>query len=308
MRSKSVMRAGCLLAFTIAGASGCSSAVTAIGQQRGTDDAPKTETVQAGTETERAASQSSSVSDDDHLRQVYSKTPIDLSYPFDESTIYWPTEKGFQLELGDNGINPKGYYYAANRFRAAEHGGTHIDAPIHFFEGRHTVDQIPLDRLIGEGVLIDVSEQCSLDRDYLIGVADLRAWEQENDRLLIDVIVLLKTGYGNEWPSRPEYLGTDLNGAEGVAHLHFPGLDPEAAQWLVDHRSIKAIGIDTASIDYGQSTLFECHVTLCGSNVPIFENVANLDQLTDNTWVIALPMKIGGGSGGPLRIIGFNRE
>lgn len=228
---------------------------------------------------------------------------VDLTHSFDEQTIYWPTESGFILERGNNGITDKGYYYAANRFHAAEHGGTHIDAPIHFHDQRQTVDQIELRRLVGEAVVVDVSAKCAADPDYQISVTDLREWEERHGRHLVDVIVLIRTGWSKRWPDRKSYLGTDIRGPEAVALLHFPGLAPEAAQWLVDHRAPKAVGIDTASIDHGQSTHFETHRTLCEHNVPAFENVANLDELpAEGAVVMALPMKIAGGSGSPLRI------
>jgi kynurenine formamidase len=229
---------------------------------------------------------------------------IDLTHPFDDQTIYWPTEQGFVLERGNHGVTAKGYYYAANRFRAAEHGGTHVDAPIHFHRDRHTVDQIGLDRLIGTAAVIDVADKCQANRDYQITVGDLRAWEETHGRQLVDAIVLLRTGWSRYWPDRDRYLGTSASGEQGVAQLHFPGLAPEAARWLSENRSPKAVGIDTASIDFGQSTHFESHVALCRHNIPSFENVANLDQVpARGATVIALPMKIGGGSGAPLRII-----
>lgn len=206
---------------------------------------------------------------------------VDLTHPFDAATIYWPTEQGFRFERGDNGVTPKGYYYAANRFATAEHGGTHIDAPIHFAAAGHTTDEIELERLLGEAAVIDVADRCTADPDYQVSVADLRAWEERHGRQLVDVIVLLRTGWSRRWPDRLEYLGTEVQGAQAVAALHFPGLAPEAARWLMEQRAIKAIGIDTASIDHGQSTHFESHVTLCGHNVPIFENVANLEQLPE---------------------------
>lgn len=231
---------------------------------------------------------------------------IDLTHPFNAETIYWPTEQGFRFEQGNNGVTAKGYYYAANRFATAEHGGTHLDAPIHFAEGRDTAEQIDLRRLVGEAAVIDVTKQCEVNPDYLIGVAELREWEEKHNRQLTNVIVLLRTGWSRHWPDRLKYLGTEARGPEAIAQLHFPGLAPEAAQWLVEHRQIQAIGIDTASIDYGQSSLFEAHVTLCKHNVPIFENVTNLDQLpAEKAQVVALPMKIAGGSGGPLRIVAF---
>ncbi|MEK6250237.1 MAG: cyclase family protein, partial [Planctomycetales bacterium] len=204
---------------------------------------------------------------------------VDLTHPFDEKTIYWPTEKGFLLDRGKAGFTDLGYYYSANRFTAAEHGGTHVDAPIHFFKEGKTVDQIPLDQLIGKGVMVDVSAKCAEDPDYQVSISDLTDWEQRNGRQLVDVIVLLKTGFAKYWPDRARYLGTDAMGPEAVKQLHFPGLDPAAAKWLVEHRAVKSIGIDTASIDFGQSRRFQSHVTLFEKGVPAFENVASLDGL-----------------------------
>jgi len=229
---------------------------------------------------------------------------IDLTYAFDENTIFWPSAEGFSLEVVSAGRTPAGFYYTANNFCTAEHGGTHLDAPIHFFEDRHTADEIPLEQLVGTGVVIDVSDKCADDRDYRVQIEDFTDWEAQHGRQLNDMIVLLRTGFGKYWPDRVQYMGTDERGPEAVSKLHFPGLHPEAAKWLTENRRIKAIGLDTPSIDYGQSTLFESHVTLFEKNIPAFENVANLDQLPEKDFtLIALPIKIKGGSGGPLRIV-----
>ena len=235
------------------------------------------------------------------------ETLVDLSHAYAADTIYWPTDtQGFELETLAAGMTDAGYYYAANRFSTAEHGGTHIDAPIHFAAGRPTVDQIPLERLVGPGVVIDVGEQAATDRDYLVSVADFESWEASHGALPDRAIVLLRTGHGRHWGDRGNYLGTELTGPEAVPELHFPGLDPEAAKWLVGNRNVAAIGLDTPSIDYGQSTLFESHVALFEAEIPAFENLANLDQLPAKDFlVVALPMKIEGGSGGPLRIIAW---
>ena len=233
-----------------------------------------------------------------------SRRIVDLTYPFDSDSVYWPTAETFKLETDFEGVTDKGYFYSAYRFSAAEHGGTHLDAPVHFAKGRNSVDQIPLEQLTGPGLVVDVTAQCTKDPDYLISTADIQNWERRNGRIAAGSIVLLRTGFGRYYPDRKKYLGTDERGAAAVAKLHFPGLDPAAARWLTTNRSIKAIGLDTASIDRGQSTLFESHRALFEKNVPAFENVANLDQLPVKGFtVIALPMKIKGGSGGPLRII-----
>jgi len=234
---------------------------------------------------------------------------IDLSYDYSSETIYWPTAEPFALETVSAGMTEKGYYYSAYKFCAAEHGGTHIDAPIHFADGRKTVDEIPVTQLIAPAIKVDVSQKAIANPDYQVSVEDFASWESQHGKIPDGSIVLLRTGYGQYWPDRVKYLGTDKRGPEGVAELHFPGLHPDAAKWLVDNRRINAIGLDTASIDYGQSKTFDSHVVLMGQNIPAFENVANLDKVpVVGAHIIALPMKIKGGSGGPLRIVAFLPE
>jgi kynurenine formamidase len=233
-------------------------------------------------------------------------TIVDLSHPYDAKTVYWPTSEPFAFEKLADGMTPQGYYYAANRFSTSEHGGTHIDAPVHFAQGRHTVDAIPLDQLMGPAIVVDVTAQAAADRDYRVTTADLETWEKSHGRIPDNSIVLLRTGFSRHWPDAAAYLGTAERGPDAVAKLHFPGLHPDAAKWLVDNRRIKAVGLDTASIDYGQSALYESHRALMERNIPAFENLTNLDRLpVTGGVVVALPMKIGGGSGGPLRAIGI---
>ena len=228
---------------------------------------------------------------------------VDLSHDFSAQTIYWPTAKPFELEVVSAQQTPAGYYYAANNFSAAEHGGTHLDAPIHFAEGKWTTDQIPIERLAGQAIVVDVQSGADSSADYRVDPAAIEGWEQEHGAIQPNSIVLFRTGWARRWPDRAAYLGTGRTGPEAVSELHFPGIDSVAAQWLVD-RKVKAVGIDTPSIDYGQSTGFPTHRLLFASNIPAFENVANLDQVPPRgSFVIALPMKIKGGSGGPLRIV-----
>ncbi len=243
----------------------------------------------------------------DAIAQLFSgegATWIDLTYSFDDRTVFWPTAKPFDLEVVAAGMTEGGYYYAANNFSMAEHGGTHLDAPVHFAEGKQAADQIPLDRLIGPAVVVDVSDVAASNPDYQVTVADLEAWEAEHGSIPDGAVLLLRSGWGARWPDRARYLGTTLTGPAAVPELHFPGLHPDAARWLVDHRRIDALGIDTPSIDFGQSSRFESHRILYAENIPAFENVAALDRLpATGSYVVALPMKIAGGSGGPLRIV-----
>ena len=229
---------------------------------------------------------------------------VDLTHAFDARTLYWPTAPGFELTSDFEGTTEGGWFYESNTLRTSEHGGTHLDAPVHFAAGRHSTDEISLERLIAPAVVVDVSADAARDRDYAIRIADLERWEARHGRLPDGVIVLFRTGFGARWPDAASYLGTAERGAAAVAKLHFPGIAPETARWLADEREIGAVGIDTASIDPGQSTRFEAHRILYEQNIPGFENVAHLDRLPATGFtIIALPMKIRSGSGGPLRII-----
>ncbi len=229
---------------------------------------------------------------------------LDLTHDFSSETVYWPTAKPFAMEVVSAARTPAGFYYAANNFSAAEHGGTHLDAPVHFAEGKWTADQIPLERLIGPAVTVDVSARMEGKADYLVSREDLLQWEAAHGRMPDSSIVLIHTGWGQFWPDRARYLGTTRVGPEAIPELHFPGIDSAAARWLVNERRVRAVGIDTPSLDYGQSSTYDSHQILFAANIPGFENVAHLEQLPPTgAWIVALPMKIKGGSGGPLRIV-----
>jgi len=166
------------------------------------------------------------------------------------------------------------------------------------------VDQIPIDSLIGPAAGIDVTERAGGDRNYQVTVADLQVFESRHGRIPDGAMVLIRTGFGASWPDAERDLGTTRRGEDAVAELHCPGLHPEAAPWLASERTVHAVGIDTASIDHGPSQLFQSHRILFARGIPALENVAYLDRLPPTgATVIALPMKIRGGSGAPLRIV-----
>ena len=228
---------------------------------------------------------------------------VDLTHPFNAQTLYWPTAPStFKLERLSFGPTEAGYFYAANAFCAPEHGGTHLDAPIHFAEGHRTTDQIPLGQLVAPAVVIDVSTKAAADHDYRLTPDDVLAFEKEHARIEPGTIVLLRTGWSRFWPDRKAYFGDDTPG--DASNLHFPSYGEDAARLLVEERKVAAIGVDTASIDYGSSRDFMVHRVANGANVPGLENLANLEQLPPvGTLLLALPMMIEGGSGGPLRAV-----
>lgn len=230
---------------------------------------------------------------------------IDLTYTLDSTTLFWPNnQSGFEHQVDFKGKTKLGFYYTSYKICTPEHGGTHLDAPIHFAEGKQTVDQIPLSQLTGKGVLIDVSKKALSNKDYQISISDIEEWEKNNGQIPNQSILLFRTGYGKYYPNRLQYFGTELKGDTAIPFLHFPSIDPKTTEWLINNRTIKAVGIDVASIDYGQSKDFKTHQILLSKNIPAFENLANLNLLSEkNLEIIALPMKIGEGSGAALRII-----
>lgn len=226
---------------------------------------------------------------------------VDLSHAYDDETIFWPTGKPFQHERTAWGIADGGYWYSSYDFALSEHSGTHLDAPIHFAEGQAAVGEIPLQKLVGPAFAIDIAAACKNDPDYAATVADFKAFEAAHGQVSESAIVLLRTDWSSRWPDVKRYLGDDTPGrADG---LHFPGISPDAARWLVA-RKVSVVGIDTASIDPGISTDFPTHRVLAAAGIAALENVANLDALpATGATVMALPMKIGKGSGAPCRVI-----
>jgi kynurenine formamidase len=198
---------------------------------------------------------------------------IDLSHDFASDTVYWPTAPLFELTVDSKGMTDQGYWYESNTFKSSEHGGTHIDAPVHFAKGRWTTDEIPLERLVGPAVVVDVRAQCERERDYEVRVEDLVEFERRHGTIREGTIVLLDTGFARRWPDRASYMGTAERGLQASLQLHFPGLGPAAARWLAG-RKVAAVGIDTPSIDHGPSRMFYAHRELFAANVPAFENVA----------------------------------
>lgn len=236
-----------------------------------------------------------------HIDRIDESKVVDLTYAFDNQTVYWPTAKRFELTQVAHGRTDAGYWYASNDYSASEHGGTHIDAPIHFAEGGQSTADVPLHRLMGPAAVVDIRRQCSADPNYRLSPDDILDNEKRYGRLEPGTIVLIHTGFGQYYPDLERYLGSSVRGT--AEHLRFPGIGESAARLLVD-RKIDFVGLDTASLDHGPSKDFIAHRVLLGAGIPGLENLANLDKLpARGATVIALPMKIDGGTGGPCRVI-----
>ena len=226
---------------------------------------------------------------------------IDLTYPLSPDSLYWPTGSRFEHQQLDWGMSEGGYWYASAAFSSPEHLGTHLDAPIHFGENGWANADIPIERLFAHGVVIDITSKSNASADATLSVDDIEAWEQRNDTLQEGSIVIVRTGWASGWPDWETYYGSST--PTDVATLHFPGISPEAAQALVN-RGIFGVGIDTASIDPGNSSTFEAHQILAAANVFNLENLTNVDGLPEAGFdIIALPMKIKDGTGGPARVV-----
>ena len=226
---------------------------------------------------------------------------LDLTYAFNDETIYWPTAHRFTLTQVAWGLNENGRWYASNDYAASEHGGTHLDAPIHFAPGGRSTADIPVTQLVGPVRVIDIRPQCGRDRNYRLTVEDIEQNEAVYGSIEAGAIVLVRTGFGRYYPDARLYLGSDARGV--VEELSFPGFSEESARMLVARR-VDLVGLDTASLDHGPSTTFPAHRVFGEANIPGLENVANLDMLPPvGATLVALPMKIDGGTGGPCRII-----
>ena len=226
---------------------------------------------------------------------------VDLTHAYDEDTVFWPAPPTqFKLEPVHVGDTPGGFFYSSYRFCLPEHGGTHLDAPIHFARDRQTMEQVPLERLIGPVVVIDVRGKVAADRDYRVTAADVLDFEAKHGRIEPGTRVLVRTGWSSRWPDAAKYLGH----ATDASQLHFPSYGEDAARLLVGERQAALLGIDTASIDYGPSADFIVHRVAAESNVPGLENLTGLEALPPRGAILlALPMKIAGGSGGPTRVV-----
>ena len=220
---------------------------------------------------------------------------VDLSYAINDKLVPWPgDEKWFEAKVNAT-VEKNGYF--TRSFWMLEHYGTHLDAPAHFPPGKATVDQIPAKQLFGPAVVLDVRADGAKDVDYQLPPARIEDWEKHHGRVPEGAIMLLRTGWASRWPDAKKYRNQDAQGK-----MHFPGFSVEAAKLLID-RKVSGLGCDTMSIDYGASQDFAVHHLALGAGLYHLENLADLSALPENgAFLIAAPIKLEGGSGGPVRV------
>ena len=226
---------------------------------------------------------------------------IDLSYALSDKLVPWPGDaKAFEAKVNAT-VEKNGYF--TRSFWMLEHYGTHMDAPAHFPPGTTTVDKIPAEKFFGPAVILDVRSESDRDPDYELTLKRIEAWEANHGKIPAGAIVLLRTGWASRWPDVARYRNQDANGK-----MHFPGFSVEAAKALLA-RKVSGLGCDTLSIDPGNSSNFPVHHLVLGAGVYQLENLADLKDLPESgAFLIAAPIKLEGGSGGPVRVFALMAE
>ena len=247
---------------------------------------------------EQSADESSALTTD-RLEKLFNGelNVLDLTHALSPEGPYWPSSGGNPFQYEAVFTHPSGAA-GMGKYSTPEHHGTHIDAPVHSADGQISVDQLTPTDLLGPAVVVDVSEKCAIDPDYALSRDDLLAWETEHSRIPAGAIVLMSTGWSLLWDDPNAYFGRDEDG-----RLHFPGFGADAAEFLVQERDIKGIGIDDGSVDPGAASGFPVHGIVNGAGKFHLENVAELHRVPPTgAYLIVAPIKIEGGSGGQVRI------
>ncbi len=220
---------------------------------------------------------------------------IDLSYAINDKLVPWPGDVRWFEAQANATVEKDGYF--TRSFWMLEHYGTYMDAPIHFPPGTTPVDRIPAKQLFGPAVILDVRADGEKDPDYQLPASRVQDWEKRHGQLPAGAIVLLRTGWASRWPDAKRYRNQDEQG-----RMHFPGISVEAARLLIE-RKVSGLGCDTMSVDYGASPDFAVHTLALGAGLYHLENLADLSALPElGAFLIVAPIKLEGGSGGPVRV------
>jgi arylformamidase len=211
---------------------------------------------------------------------------VDMTHSLEEGIPHWPTQAGVTFEYGFK-YKEDGSYWRNIHF--CEHSGTHIDALSHFVEGAENVDEIPINKLMGRGVNIDVTHIPAGD---VTSVNDVKEFEKKYGEIQEGDIVFFRFGWDDKW-------ATDEKGKAFMEN--WPGTSQETAEYLLS-KKVSAVGTDASALD-AAGTPNPSHKVLLGNGINIIENVNNLAVLPPFFGVIGLPCKFKGGSGSTMRLI-----
>ncbi|HEY0295915.1 MAG TPA: cyclase family protein [Bordetella sp.] len=199
--------------------------------------------------------------------------------------------------------NGPGWYW--NNFSCGEHTGTHFDAPVHWVSGKdhpdNTVDTIDAKKFIAPAVVVDASSEVAGNRDWVLTVEFLQAWESKHGKIPAGAWVLFRTDWSLK-TDPADFLSLREDGA------HTPGPSQETVEWLIHQRNVLGFGVETINTDAGQAFAwplpYPCHTLMHGNNRYGLQCLKNLDQLPPTgTMIVAAPLKIQKGSGSPLRVL-----
>ncbi|XP_052082376.1 isatin hydrolase-like [Mytilus californianus] len=226
---------------------------------------------------------------------------VDLTHDHSNTTIYWPGNPEYNFTILARGNTTGGFWYESNYIGTAEHGGTHLDSPAHFYKDRLRTHNIPIENLVGPGVIINVKNKAAANADYQVSIDDLKQWENIYKQIPENAIVIMNSGWNDRYPNASLVFNTDSPTDSNT--FHFPAWHETTIEWLISKRSVNVVGVDTPSTDFGQSKTFPVHILLGQANIPGAENVANLDAIPEAGSIIFVAVtKIYDGSGGPARI------
>jgi kynurenine formamidase len=225
---------------------------------------------------------------------------VDLTHQMNPDIPVWPGNEPFSAEAVKT-HETDGFYAQSLTFW--EHTGTHVDAPIHFIDGAITGDMIDIHDLWAPLVVIDISARAAEDPDTAVTPEDIEAYEADYGPIPARALVAMNSGWVARWEDPAAFVNLDADGVQ-----HYPGFHPDAADMLVNQRDIVGIAVDTLSQDPGNSTDFGTHLTILGAGKYGIEGLAHVGQMdaAGATVYVGAP-KHANASGGPARVIGFNR-
>jgi kynurenine formamidase len=230
------------------------------------------------------------------VRRTTFSQVADLTHVLGPGFPAWPGSAPFTITQAVS-YEKDGYYGSVLSYW--EHIGTHMDAPKHFSPEGLYVDQLAVENLVVPAAVVNISEKARANPDAEVTPDDILAYERRYGRLPDNAAVLMVSGWGARAGSAEQFRNADSGGT-----MHFPGFGKDAIEFLLTERRIAGIGVDTMSLDPGNSTTFAVHYTLLATNRWGLENVANLESIPPSgaTIFVGAP-KVAAGSGGPSRVM-----